>query len=156
MTTTTTTMTNREFLNTVSAVFNTVVENEEVQRVFGITAEQAAEVINHASRELEKVEKRRNTPTKEQKANAELAEKIITEFVTDQPKSSVELAEAAGITVNKLNGIFRAYVTRGDLIKGKAKFDKRELTTYVLPSLESALDSEEILEAPYDNVGAEE
>ena len=72
------------------------------------------EVIKHAQEGIEKLdataEKRRNTVSKKALENAPLIDKIVTEILTDEPKSASDVAEVLGVSVQKASSLLRTAV----------------------------------------------
>ena len=78
-------------------------------------------------------EKRKNTPTKTQKENAELAQAIL-KALENGAKISTDLATELGVTSQKINGVCGVLVKAGHLTEGKVKIKgKGERTVYALP-----------------------
>lgn len=92
--------TKRDFLN---AIVNGNVTEKEVEYAKAAIAK--LDAVN---------EKRRNTPTKAQKENEALVEKLVNEILTDVPKTAVDIANEFGnITHQKATPIAKAAVAAG-------------------------------------------
>lgn len=93
-------MTKRDF-------YNKVIANE--------ITEDVVEFAKAAIVKLDAVnEKRRNTPTKAQKANEEFVAKLVNEILTDIPKTAVDIAAEFGtMTHQKATAIAKAAVEAG-------------------------------------------
>lgn len=100
-------MTNREF-------FNAVISNEITE-----------EVIAHATSSLEKLDARnaarKEKPSKKSLENEPIKSKILTEVLTDEPKTASEIASEVEISVQKASALLRQMdVTVTDVkVKGK-------------------------------------
>ena len=72
------------------------------------------EVIKHAQEGIEKLdataEKRRNTVSKKALENAPLVDKIVTEILTDEPKTASDVADVLGVSVQKASSLLRTAV----------------------------------------------
>lgn len=82
-----------------------------------------AEVQAFASAEIEKLdnrnEKRRNTPTKEQVANEALKVELLK--VLTRPMVAKELADALGVSTQKVSALAKQLVNEGKLIANDYK-----------------------------------
>jgi hypothetical protein len=112
-------MTEREFLTKVMAM-NGV----------------AKDVADYAAEGIAKLDarndKRKNTPTKTQKDNEDVAQAILA-ALANGAMVSVDLATATGYSVNKINGVALNLVNEGKLTKTKVKIKGRgDLTSYSL------------------------
>lgn len=90
-------MTNREFLNAVSACENC---SEEV-REYAKAAIAKLDATNEA---------RKNKPSKKATENAPILEQIYGEILTNEAQTAAAVAEAAGISVQKANALLRQLV----------------------------------------------
>ena len=102
-------------------------------------------------------EKRKNTPTKTQKENAELARAIL-KAVEGGAKLSTDLATELGVSPQKINGVGGVLVKAGQLTEGKVKIKgKGERTVYALPdTVTTDEEAEENDEAIADDEAEEE
>lgn len=117
-------MTNREFFKAIA--------NNNI----------TAEVIAKATEELSKLdarnEKRRNTETENDKANAEIAKDIIKFLTENGATLSADIAKALNLSTSKVNGVALKMVGEGRLIATKVKVKgKGERTEYSLPTEET-------------------
>lgn len=104
-------MTNREFyINIINGTLND-------------------EVIAHATAALEKLdatnEKRRNTPSKTQEANAPLIETLVSEILTSEPKTASDIAPILGVSVQKASALLRQVVADGKATVTDVKVAKK-------------------------------
>jgi predicted Rossmann fold nucleotide-binding protein DprA/Smf involved in DNA uptake len=87
------------------------------------------DVINTAKAQLAKMdatnEKRRNTPTKAQKENAPLVDKIVNEVLGETPKTASEIAAELEITVQKASALLRSIVANGQAVSTDVKLPKK-------------------------------
>ena len=110
------TMTTREFLEAVKV------------------SEVSEEIKGEATRRIEKLDaanaKRKSAPKKVSAAhvqNAELADQLIKEFLTKEPKSASEVAEFLDVKVQKASAVLRQAEKEGRIaveevkVKGKGK-----------------------------------
>ena len=100
-----------------------------------------AEVIAKATEELSKLdarnEKRRNTETENDKANAEIAKDIIKFLSENGATLSADIAKALNLSSSKVNGVAKIMVDNGELVSAKVKVKgKGERTQYSLPETE--------------------
>jgi predicted transcriptional regulator len=114
-------MTNREFFKAIA--------NNNI----------TAEVIAKANEELTKLdarnEKRRNTETENDKANAEIAKDIIKFLSENGATLSADIAKALNLSTPKVNGVATNLINEGKLIATKVKVKgKGERTQYSLPT----------------------
>ena len=107
------TMTKREFLNAVIAL------NADAD----ITSFAEAEIVK-----MDESNKKRKEKTSEKHiANVELAQKIVSEFLGDEPKTATEIAEAYEISTQKASALMRVpeiadSITKTEVkVKGKGK-----------------------------------
>lgn len=106
-----TAMTKREFLNAVIAL------NADAE----ITAFAEAEIIKMDDTNA----KRKAKVSEKHVANAELAQKIVAEFLGDEPKTATEIAEAYALSTQKASALMRMpeiaeLITKTDVkVKGK-------------------------------------
>lgn len=109
-------MTNREFFNTV---------------VSGVVND---EVKEWAKLQLEKMdsanEKRRNSVSKTELANAPLREQIVNEYITTELQTASMIAEAMcangiEITHNKVTAVLKKAVEEGVIVKEDVKVPKK-------------------------------
>ena len=104
-------MTNREFLN---AVINANIDDE---------------TTDYAKSTLAKLdatnEKRRNTPSKTQEANAPLMDQIVTSILTAEPKTASDVAGELGVSVQKASALLRAIVANGKAVAQDVKVAKK-------------------------------
>lgn len=104
-------MTNREFYN---AIINANINDE-------ITA--------YAQAAIEKMdatnEKRRNTPSKTQEANAPLYEQIVNTILTSEPKTASDVASELGVSVQKASALLRGLVADGKAVSSDVKVAKK-------------------------------
>lgn len=104
-------MTNRDFLNAI--IKNDI--NDEV--------------IAHATATLEKLdatnEKRRNTPSKTQKANEPLVAQIVESILTAEPKTASDVAAELGVSVQKASALLRSIVADGKAVATDVKVAKK-------------------------------
>lgn len=106
-------MTKREFLNAVIAL------NAD------------AELTLFAEKEIMKMDasnaKRKSKNSEKHVANAELATKIVNEFLSDEPKTATEIGEAYEISTQKASALMRMpevtdLIVKTDIkVKGKGK-----------------------------------
>lgn len=100
-------MTNRDFYN---AIINGTINDE---------------VIAHATASLEKLdatnEKRRNTPSKTQEANAPLYAQIVDTILTAEPKTASDVAADLGVSVQKASALLRGLVADGKAVSTDVK-----------------------------------
>ena len=97
------------------------------------------EVIKHAQEGIEKLdataEKRRNTVSKKALENAPLVDKIVTEILTDEPKTASDVAEVLVVSVQKASALLRAACDekRASVqdVKIKGKGTQKGYTLYV-------------------------
>ena len=106
-------MTKREFLNAVIAL------NADAD----LTAFAEAEITK-----LDASNAKRKAKTSEKHIeNAELAQKIVAEFLSDEPKTATEIGEAYGISTQKASALMRMpeiaeSIVKTDIkVKGKGK-----------------------------------
>lgn len=87
------------------------------------------EVIDYAKAAVAKMdatnEKRRNTPTKSQKENAPLVDKIVNEVLGETPKTASEIAAELEITVQKASALLRTIVANGQAASTDVKLPKK-------------------------------
>ena len=87
-------MTNREF-------YTAIIEGKITE-----------DVVKHAQEGIEKLdataEKRRNSVSKKAKENAPLVDRIVTEILTDEPKTASDVADVLGVSVQKASALLRA------------------------------------------------
>lgn len=92
-------MTNREFYNAI------------------ITAAINDEVTEYAKAQIAKLdatnEKRRNTPSKTQEANAPLRDQIVATVLTGEAKTASDVATELGVSPQKASALLRALVAEG-------------------------------------------
>jgi predicted HTH transcriptional regulator len=92
-------MTQREFYNAI--INGTITED----------------VINTAKAYLAKIdatnEKRRNTPSKAQEANAPLMDQIVATVLTGEAKTASDVATELGVSPQKASALLRALVAEG-------------------------------------------
>lgn len=104
-------MTNREFYNAI------------------ITAAINDEVTEYAKAQIAKLdatnEKRRNTPSKTQEANAPLMDQIVTSILTAEPKTASDVAGELGVSVQKASALLRAVVANGKAVAQDVKVAKK-------------------------------
>lgn len=104
-------MTNREFYNAI------------------ITAAINDEVIEYAKAQIAKLdatnEKRRNTPSKTQEANAPLMAQIVDTILTAEPKTASDVADVLGVKVQKASALLRALVANGKASVQDVKIPKK-------------------------------
>lgn len=106
----------------------------------GLSKEQADYIADRIAKLDERNEKRKNTPTKAQKENAELARAIL-KAVESGAKLSTDLATELGVSPQKINGVGGVLVKAGQLTEGKVKIKgKGERTVYALPVTATAED----------------
>lgn len=109
-----------------------------------LSKEQTDYIADRIAKLDERNEKRKNTPTKAQKENAELARAIL-KAVESGAKLSTDLATELGVTSQKINGVCGVLVKAGQLTEGKVKIKgKGERTAYALPN--TATTEEEVEE----------
>ena len=124
-------MTNREFFKAIA--------NNNI----------TAEVIAKATEELTKLdarnEKRRNTETENDKANAEIAKDIIKFLFENGATLSADIAKALNLSSSKVNGVAKIMVDNGELVSAKVKVKgKGERTQYSLPTPTEDGEGEEV------------
>ena len=124
-------MTNREFFKAIA--------NNNI----------TAEVIAKATEELSKLdarnEKRRNTETENDKANAEIAKDIIKFLSENGATLSADIAKALNLSSSKVNGVAKIMVDNGELVSAKVKVKgKGERTQYSLPTPTEEIEGEEV------------
>ena len=111
-------MTKREFLNAI------------------IESEIAEELKAFATAEIEKMDmtnaKRKAKPSKTAIQNAEIGQHIVEEILTKEPQSTAEIAEKAGISVQKAAAILNHLVEEEKISKGKMKGTKGKINSYCL------------------------
>lgn len=109
-------MTNREAYNVV---------------ISGVITE---DLIAWAQENLDKMdaanEKRRNTVSKTEAANAPLREQIVSEYITTELQTASMIAEAMGangieITHNKVTAVLKKAVEEGTIVKEDVKVPKK-------------------------------
>lgn len=105
-------MTNREFLNAVSACENC---SEEV-REYAKAAIAKMDATNEA---------RKNKPSKKATENAPIMEQIANEILTSEAQTASAIAEAAGISVQKASALLRQLVADGKATVTEVKVPKR-------------------------------
>ena len=108
-----------------------------------------AEVIAKATEELSKLdarnEKRRNTETENDKANAEIAKDIIKFLSENGATLSADIAKALNLSSSKVNGVAKIMVDNGELVSAKVKVKgKGERTQYSLPTPTEDGEGEEV------------
>ena len=114
-------MTNREF-------FKAIANNN-------ITAEVIAKATEELSKLDERNEKRRNTVTDNDKANAVIAQDIKSFLAENGATLSADIAKALNLTSSKVNGVAKIMVDNGELVSTKVKVKgKGERTQYSLPT----------------------
>ena len=104
-------MTNREFLN---AVINANIDDETTD--YAKSALAKLDATN---------EKRRNTPSKTQEANAPLMDQIVTSILTAEPKTASDVAGELGVSVQKASALLRQMVENGTLVAEEIKVPKK-------------------------------
>lgn len=124
-------MTNREFFKAIA--------NNNI----------TAEVIAKATEELTKLdarnEKRRNTETENDKANAEIAKDIIKFLSENGATLSADIAKALNLSTPKVNGVATNLINEGKIIATKVKVKgKGERTEYSLPTPTEDGEGEEV------------
>ena len=111
-------MTKREFLNAI------------------VESEIAEELKAFATAEIEKMNmtnaKRKAKPSKTAIQNAEIGQQILEEILTKEPQSTAEIAEKAGISVQKAAAILNHLVEEEKISKGKMKGTKGKINSYCL------------------------
>ena len=105
-------MTNREFLNAVSACENC---SEEV-REYAKAAIAKMDATNEA---------RKNKPSKKATENAPIMEQIANEILTSEAQTASAIAEAAGISVQKASALLRQLVADGKATVTEVKIPKK-------------------------------
>ena len=105
-------MTNREFLNAVSACENC---SEEV-REYAKAAIAKMDATNEA---------RKNKPSKKATENAPIMEQIANEILTSEAQTAATIAEAAGISVQKASALLRQLVADGKATATEVKIPKK-------------------------------
>ena len=105
-------MTNREFLNAVSACENC---SEEV-REYAQAAIAKMDATNEA---------RKNKPSKKAEENAPIMEQIVNEILTSEAQTASAIAEAAGISVQKASALLRQIVADGKATVTEVKIPKK-------------------------------
>lgn len=105
-------MTNREFLNAVSACENC---SEEV-REYAKAAIAKLDATNEA---------RKNKPSKKATENAPILEQIYGEVLTNEAQTASAVAEAVGISVQKANALLRQLVDAGKATAEDVKVPKK-------------------------------
>ena len=87
------------------------------------------DVINTAKAQLVKMdatnEKRRNTPSKTQEANAPLMAQIVDTILTAEPKTASDVAGELGVSVQKASALLRAVVAEGKASVQDVKIPKK-------------------------------
>lgn len=104
-------MTKREFFTAVANLENA---SEEIKAF----AEQEISALDARN------EKRRNTPTKTQRENAELDEQVYQYFVTNEinePTAASEIAESFDITPSKMSAVCGRLEKAGKLVSTQIK-----------------------------------
>ena len=104
-------MTNREFLN---AVINANIDDETTD--YAKSALAKLDATN---------EKRRNTPSKTQEANAPLMDQIVTSILTAEPKTASDVAGELGVSDQKASALLRAIVANGKAVAQDVKVAKK-------------------------------
>lgn len=92
-------MTQREFYN---AIINGTITEDVIK-----TAKAAIEKMDATN------EKRRNTPSKTQEANAPLMAQIAETILTAEPKTASDVAGELGVSPQKASALLRALVAEG-------------------------------------------
>ena len=105
-------MTNREFLNAVSACENC---SDEV-REYAQAAIAKMDATNEA---------RKNKPSKKATENAPIMEQIVNEILTSEAQTAATIAEAAGISVQKASALLRQLVADGKATVTEVKIPKK-------------------------------
>ena len=70
-------------------------------------------------------EKRRNTPSKAQEANAPLIETLVNEILTAEPQTASDIAPVLGVSVQKASALLRAVVADGRAVATDVKVAKK-------------------------------
>lgn len=85
-------------------------------------------------------EKRSSKPTKAQKENEPIVKAIIDTLTNaGRPMLSVDIATAIGVSSNKVNGLAKALVENGTVVKGTmAVKGKGKQTTYAIAEADEA------------------
>lgn len=125
----------RDFLNGLEGKVEGEFEEKRVELLAGLDA---------------KKEKRKNTPTKTQKANEPIAAAIV-EYLEGEGKAvlGTEIAKALNLSTQKLGGIARNLVGAGVLVKEKQKVKgKGEQIAYAIAPVdaEGEAEVEEVVE----------
>lgn len=98
----------------------------------------STEVAEFAQAQLVKIdsknEKRRTTPTKAQKANADLLSVILSGMTEGQVVTASEVATAQGITTQKASAILSGAVKSGALTSTEVKGKSGKVKGYSLPT----------------------
>ena len=111
-------MTKREFLTKVAAI-------EDV------------ELAEFARGELDKMdasaEKRKSVPSKRAEENQPLVDKIVSEILTDEPKTATDIAAVIELSVQMTSARCRAAVAQGKAVQTDVKIPKRgTMKAYIL------------------------
>ena len=122
------TMTKREFLNAIASA-----EVSEEVKDYAVAAIAKMDATN---------EKRKNSETKAQKANAPFVEKLENEILDpDEPKTASDVAAIFEITPQKASGILRTMVNAGKAfvedVKVTGKGTQKGYTLAVAPEVEA-------------------
>lgn len=113
-------MTKREFYNAV------------------IEANVSEDTVAFAKAEIDKLdvtnEKRKNTPTKTQKLNAPLYDKIVNEILTHEAQTTSDIAGILEVSPQKASGLLRQLVKEGRAVASDVKVPKKGTQKgYTLP-----------------------
>lgn len=127
-------MTNREFYSAIASTENLSAELVE----FANAAIAKMDAANAKRREAVA-----NGTAAPRKVDAETLAKraAILNALTAEPQFAEQIAAVTGYSKNTVNGVMRAFVTDGTVIKGKAKPEggKAEVNTYALASTLSTM-----------------
>ncbi len=104
-------MTNREFYTAI------------------VNANVSDELTSYAQAALDKMdaanEKRRNTPSKTAIENQPLVDEIVSNILTNEPKTASDIATVLGTSVQKASALLRGIVANGQAVVTDVKVPKK-------------------------------